>query len=135
MSKDTHMLTLLQVGNAKLCYLGAMTQREWLESVSGETSVRAVALAVGIRQPTLDRWIKTEIPPVEVVRIARHYGTSPVEALVATGLITLAEAMDHAGIRSAEVAQALREATDSQMLHELGQRLEERDEGEMLGDA
>lgn len=65
------------------------TAQTWFESVVGGDSERAAAHKTGIQQSTLNRQLAgNALSPENAVAIARAYRTSPLEGLVAIGLIT-----------------------------------------------
>lgn len=66
---------------------------QWLIEVSSGQTLRQVAIDAGISIPTLSRQVReSSLTPENVVRIARHYGRSPLSGLVAIGLLTEEEA-------------------------------------------
>lgn len=109
-----------------------MDSKKWLARVSEGASVNAIAKAIGVSTSTLDSQLKssTGLKPDTMVAIARAYGYSPVAALVDCGLVTSLDARSAAAIeRDLTVPQALAEATDDQLLREIGRRLDERGAG------
>lgn len=106
-----------------------MDSKKWLARVGSGASVNAMAEKIGIATSTLDSQMKspTGLKPETMVALAREYGYSPVAALVDRGVVTSLEARASAGIeRDLTVPQALAEASDDQLLQEIGRRLDER---------
>lgn len=65
------------------------TGREWIESVSGEDSLREVSKKIGFNYNTLYRQVTVgELLPQTVVSVARAYNADILEGFVAIGLIT-----------------------------------------------
>jgi transcriptional regulator with XRE-family HTH domain len=62
-------------------------------TVSGNAAQKEIATATGIDQSSISRWQRgTNTPSAEaVVALARVYGRSPVEALVAAGYLSSSE--------------------------------------------
>lgn len=118
-----------------------MDMKHWLDRVTEESSVNAIAREARVPHKTLDTQLRSQtgLKPDMVVKIARTYGVSPVGALVELGLITDQEARDIVGIDAVGTAVALRRADDGQLLDEIGRRLAERsvsldgETGEALG--
>lgn len=106
-----------------------MDSKKWLERVGSGASVNAMAKAIGVSTSTLDSQMKSSagLKPETVVALAREYGYSPVAALVDLGLIAETDARAGAAIeRDLTLPRALSEASDEQLLREIGRRLEER---------
>lgn len=106
-----------------------MDSKKWLDRVGGGASVNAMAKAMGVSTSTLDSQLKssTGLKAETLVALARAYGYSPVAALVDSELITTLEAKASANIeRDLTVPEALAEASDEQLLREIGRRLDER---------
>ncbi|MBP1820063.1 helix-turn-helix transcriptional regulator [Mycobacterium sp. OAE908] len=73
-----------------------MTQVTWwryVMTVTGNAAQKEIATATGIDQSSISRWQRgTNTPSAEaVVALARVYGRSPVEALVAAGYLSGSE--------------------------------------------
>ena len=66
-----------------------MTWWRYVVTVTGDASQKDIASATGIDQSSISRWHRgTNTPRAEaVVTLARAYGRSPVEALVAAGYL------------------------------------------------
>jgi transcriptional regulator with XRE-family HTH domain len=73
-----------------------MAQATWwpyVLTVTGNATQKDIAAATGIDQSSISRWQRgTNTPRAEaVVALARAYGRSPVEALVAAGYLSSSE--------------------------------------------
>lgn len=71
----------------------AATHAQWgafVRAVAGGHSQATIAQSAGITQPTASRWLSGETGPTvaAAVRLARAYGVSPVQALMAAGFLT-----------------------------------------------
>lgn len=94
----------------------------WFAAVVGDTSEREVARKVGLVQATLSRQLRSDsLVPENAVAIARAYGKSPVDALVAMGLITERE------VKAAAGSVGLRDVHDEQLVDEILRRIQEGD--------
>ncbi|WP_148046090.1 hypothetical protein [Nocardioides marmoriginsengisoli] len=105
-----------------------MDAKEWLARVTDHASINAIAGAAAVPQKTLDTQVRsaTGLKPDMVVKIARAYkGAEPIAALVELGLITAEEARSNAGVEQVSVAEALAKASNSELLTEIGRRLDE----------
>jgi transcriptional regulator with XRE-family HTH domain len=74
-------------------YSGRVTQVTWwryVMTVTGNAAQKDIAAATGIDQSSISRWQRgTNTPSAEaVIALARAYGRSPVEALVAAGYLS-----------------------------------------------
>jgi len=107
-----------------------MTETTWwtyVQSVAGEITARgntakAVADRAGFDKSAITRWKQgMNADPTFVVKFARAYGRPVVEALTAAGLITAEEA-DITTV-TVGVSAALTEASNEEILGELGRRL------------
>ncbi|MET0897217.1 MAG: helix-turn-helix domain-containing protein [Mycobacterium sp.] len=70
-----------------------MTQATWWQyvaTITGNAAQKEIAAATGIDQSSISRWQRGGITPraEAVVALARAYGRSPVEALVAAGYLS-----------------------------------------------
>ena len=77
-------------------YPGGVTQAAWwryVVTVTGRAAQKDIAAATGIDESSISRWQRgTNTPRAEaVVALARAYGRSPVEALVAAGYLSSSE--------------------------------------------
>src|ERR1700688_2926599 len=88
--------------NPKTCsvavgqYPGRVAEATWwryVMTVSGNAAQKDIAAATGIDQSSISRWQRgTNTPRADaVVTLARVYGRSPVEALVAAGYLSSSE--------------------------------------------
>lgn len=74
-------------------YPGLVTQATWWQyvaTITGNAAQKEIAAATGIDQSSISRWQRGSITPraEAVVSLARAYGRSPVEALVAAGYLS-----------------------------------------------
>lgn len=88
-----------------------------LLSLTGERSVRAVAIRAGYDPSTLTRQMKSGVKAETVIEIARAYGIPAVTSLVHFGFLTGQEALD-VGVNA-----ALASATDEQLAQEILDRV------------
>jgi transcriptional regulator with XRE-family HTH domain len=94
----------------------------YVVTVTGDATQKDIASATGIDQSSISRWQRgTNTPRAEaVVAIARAYGRSPVEALVAAGYVDSSEiGVVELGTLSGDLTRA---STDS-LLGELRRRV------------
>lgn len=99
---------------------------EYLKQLTGEKSVRAIALRIGVAPTTIGRQIDSELRPELVVRICREYGVPVLPELVAIGFITEAEAAH------TSTENALAEATDEQLALAILHRVQAGEAGSAL---
>lgn len=92
---------------------------DYLKRITGEKSVRAIALRIGVAPTTIGRQIESELRPELLVRICREYGIPVLPELVAIGFITESEAKFMTG------ANALVTATDEQLAKEILRRVQD----------
>ncbi|MDR1266225.1 MAG: helix-turn-helix domain-containing protein [Propionibacteriaceae bacterium] len=65
---------------------------EWVRKVKGRDSDRQMAVKAGIPTGTIGRqMVGDSLTPENVVAIARAYGVSPLDGLVAIGLVSEAD--------------------------------------------
>ena len=81
---------------AVMPYPDGVTQVTWwryVQTVTGNAAQKEIATATGIDQSSISRWQRgTNAPSAEAaVALARVYGRSPVEALVAAGYLSSSE--------------------------------------------
>lgn len=101
--------------------------RAWYSGTVGKDSINAVAARAGIPQASLNRQVGAwSISAENVVAIARAYGVSVLDGLVAQGLITATD------ILNTRALDALQDATDNQLVDEIARRLERGDDHEAL---
>lgn len=99
---------------------------EWVDRVTGGQSQRAIARELNnhghqISSPSLSRHLpQGTLAPEIVVAIARIWDASPLDGLVACGLIMRREVTE--GVKSLELATA----SDRDIANEILRRLEER---------
>ena len=82
--------------DADMKYPDRVTQATWwryVVTVTGNAAQKDIAAATGIDQSSISRWQRgTNTPRAEaVIALARAYGRSPVEALVAAGYLSSSE--------------------------------------------
>jgi|KBSSwiStaDraftv2_1062776.scaffolds.fasta_scaffold254847_1 transcriptional regulator with XRE-family HTH domain len=70
-----------------------VTWWQYVVTVTGNAAQKEIAAAAGIDQSSISRWQRGSITPraEAVVALARAYGRSPVEALVAAGYLSSTE--------------------------------------------
>jgi transcriptional regulator with XRE-family HTH domain len=91
-------------------------------TVTGNAAQKDIAAATGIDQSSISRWQRgTNTPRAEaVVALARAYGRSPVEALIAAGYL----ASDETGVvELTTLTGDLRSASIDSLLSELRRRV------------
>lgn len=103
-----------------------MTITEWIASIVGTDSDREISRKTGIPQPTLSRQRKSGFAPATVVAIARGYGESPIRGLIAVGLLREDD------VPAAEMARALRLASDEDLVAEVLERIKRGSDHELL---
>ena len=94
-----------------------MNIEQWYQETVGNDSQNTVADNAGIVPSSLYRQLPDKLSPQNVVKIVRAYGGSAIDGLVAVGLI------DDDDLRKSESSDALRDATDEELIHELAIRL------------
>jgi transcriptional regulator with XRE-family HTH domain len=95
---------------------------EYVITVTGDAAQKDIAAATGIDQSSISRWQRgTNKPRAEaVVALARAYGRSPVEALVAAGYLN----SDELGVvELTTLTGDLRSASVDSLLSELRRRV------------
>jgi transcriptional regulator with XRE-family HTH domain len=104
---------------------GRTAQVSWWQyvvTVTGDAAQKEIAAATGIDQSSISRWQRgTNNPRAEaVVALARAYGRSPVEALVAAGYL----ASDELGVvELTTLTGDLRRASIDSLLSEIRRRV------------
>ncbi|MDN6676158.1 helix-turn-helix domain-containing protein [Corynebacterium variabile] len=77
-------------------YHEAMPEGSWMNYMTaamGDDTPADVARTLNVSRSSVSRWIGGQIPgPQEVIRFARAYGRSPVQALTAAGYLKPHEA-------------------------------------------
>lgn len=97
-----------------------MSIEDWYKGTVGDDTPNAVAENSGIVVSSLWRQLPDKISPSNIVKIAHAYGVPALDGLVAIGLIS---DDDVAHLMSDD---ALRNASDEQLINELTRRLAER---------
>ena len=102
-----------------------MNIADWYKRTVGSDSTNMVAENAGIVPASLYRQLPDKLSPQSVVKIARSYGVSAIEGLVALGLL------DDGDIRMLGISDSLKNATSDELLREIASRL---DRDPSLGD-
>lgn len=102
-----------------------MSIADWYKKTVGNDSTNMVAENAGIVPASLYRQLPDKLSPQSVVKIARAYGVSAIEGLVALGLL------DDSDIRMLEISDSLKNASSDELLREIAARL---DRDPSLGD-
>jgi transcriptional regulator with XRE-family HTH domain len=105
---------------------------QYVVTVTGNAAQKEIAVATGIDQSSISRWQRgTNNPRAEaVVALARAYGRSPVEALVAAGYL----ASDELGVvELTTLTGDLRSASVDSLLSELRRRVLAHDSDDAQG--
>lgn len=100
------------------------TWSSYVRRVTGSLTHKQIAAQTGISEPTIGRWLRGDnpIPGIElIVEFTRGFSESPVEALVAAGYITAAEA----GIPIPPTRTPLTDYTLGELIGELSRRSDE----------
>jgi transcriptional regulator with XRE-family HTH domain len=72
--------------------VAAATWWQYVRTVTGDAAQKDIAVITGIDQSSISRWQRGTTPRAEaVVALARVFGRSPVEALVAAGYLSSSE--------------------------------------------
>lgn len=105
-----------------------MSWAQYVTEVSGGEVNRVIAQKIDLTEPSVARWRNgaTKVPDaMAAARFARAYGRPVLEAFIAAGFITEAEA----GARPAG-RPSVADLTDDQLLEEISGRLRGRKAGE-----
>lgn len=106
--------------------------REWILGLAPGASVRNIAENAGVAPSTLARQQKEgNFQPRTLVQIARHYKKSPLEGLLALGLLTETD------VARMEISLALQAASDRELVKEVIERIRKNPESDLnqpLGD-
>lgn len=102
-----------------------MSIADWYKKTVGNDSTNMVAENAGIVPASLYRQLPDKLSPQSVVKIARAYGVSAIEGLVALGLL------DDSDIRMLEISDSLKNVSSDELLREIAARL---DRDPSLGD-
>ena len=95
-----------------------MNIADWYKRAVGNDSTNMVAENAGIVPASLYRQLPDKLSPQSVVKIARAYGVSAIEGLVALGLL------DDSDIRMLGISDSLKNATSDELLREIAARLD-----------
>ena len=95
-----------------------MNIADWYKRTVGNDSTNMVAENAGIVPASLYRQLPDKLSPQSVVKIARAYGVSAIEGLVALGLL------DDSDIRMLGISDSLKNATSDELLREIAARLD-----------
>lgn len=96
-----------------------MNINEWFRTITNGESQRTVAQKINVQQSKLSRQLNAGHLDPELIRdITRAYGTKAGDALLATGFLSPDD------LELIGVEEALRHATNSQILAELDRRLD-----------
>ena len=57
----------------------------WLCTITGQTTMRAVARKIGRSHTTVQRWVKDGVPPDVIAELTVRFNADPIEALVLAG--------------------------------------------------
>ncbi|MBM6699885.1 hypothetical protein H7U32_06105 [Bifidobacterium pullorum subsp. saeculare] len=95
-----------------------MNIAEWYKATVGNDSQNMVAENAGIVPSSLYRQLPDKLSAQSVVKIARAYGVSAIEGLVALGLL------DDSDIRMLEISDSLKNASSDELLREIASRLD-----------
>lgn len=94
-----------------------MNHKEWLEKTTDD-SVNAIAQKIDVKQRTLAAQLdRNHLTPENVIKIAEHYKSHPVGALVETGYLSEKWASE------IDPSLAVKKLTDEQILEEILRRL------------
>ena len=96
-----------------------MSIATWYKKTVGPDTVNTVADNTGIVPSSLYRQLPEKLSPENVVKIARAYGVSAINGLVALGLL------DDSDISQLQISDALINASNDELLQELARRLKE----------
>lgn len=57
----------------------------WLCRITSQTSMRGVALRVGVSHTTVQRWTRDGVPPDRITELTVRFNADPIESLVLAG--------------------------------------------------
>lgn len=96
-----------------------MDIQAWINDLKGEDSIRQASYLSGYAQTTLQRQLeKGQLTPQMVIALCRAYNRSPAQGLIETGYLYTHE------VGESSVVEALRLATNQQLLAEIDRRLD-----------
>lgn len=76
--------------------MGTMTLwGAYVAHIAPDARQQDIADAIGVNQTTISRWLRGEKTPDEagiIAALARHYDKNPIQAFVAAGVLTVADA-------------------------------------------
>ena len=92
----------------------------WLRDTTHEETGREIAKAVGVSHTTVQRWIRTGVPPPTVWELTLRFRGDPVAALIVLGRITPEQVAD------LNFPAALQYVPDDELTKELHRRAVDR---------
>lgn len=97
-----------------------MSWWSYVERIIGDDNQKTVAAKIGVDQATVSRWKVADTPgkAENVIQLARGYGRPVLEAMVAAGFLTEAEAK----VRPA-AAPSLNSLSDDELVGEIRRRM------------
>lgn len=94
-----------------------MSINDWFEKITGGESYNAVAKKAGVQASSIWRQLPDRLSEKNAVAIARAYGRPAIEPLIIMGLLTDDD------IKAIKSQDALRDASDDELMAELGRRI------------
>ena len=94
-----------------------MSINDWFEKITGGESYNAVAKKAGVQASSIWRQLPDRLSEKNAVTIARAYGRPAIEPLIIMGLLTDDD------IKAIKSQDALRDASDDELMAELGHRI------------
>jgi len=58
---------------------------QWLKTITGQTTMRAVARRLDVSHTTVQRWTRSGVPPDMIAELTVRFNADPIEALVLAG--------------------------------------------------
>lgn len=106
---------------------------DYLRMISDDAAGAAIARKTGIPASTISRWLSGEFDPKprQVVEVARAYGASPIQALIAADFLR-AEDLDLP--ESAPRQLQIRDFTELELAQEMVRRINEGESTSVLND-
>lgn len=101
---------------------------DYFRVIAGRDNGRTIAQKTGLGEASISRWMqgKTDPHPRQVVAIARAYGHSPLDALIAAGYLNEEEVQV---ARQQPRPFAIRDFSDLELAQEMVRRVEEGGHG------
>lgn len=100
-----------------------LTWIDYLNRLPGDPSDRAIAAAAETSPSTVTRWKGGQAPtPLQVTRVARAFGQSPLNALFNAGFLTLDEVDDIIGGTTDIQMMTLSDYSTVQLAEEIARR-------------